>query len=78
MLLTDGRGEEERFDIDIDAVSAYREQLEAMAAGIPIAAAAIKAYSDWEVVRAIERLWRQGRASGRGSVRDGLPASGER
>jgi hypothetical protein len=47
----------QRFSLDPDAIAEYREQLRAMAAGIPIAEAAIEGFSDWQVIGAIERLW---------------------
>jgi hypothetical protein len=47
----------QRFSLDPDSVAGYREQLRAMAAGIPFAEAAIEGFSDWQVLRAIERLW---------------------
>src|SRR4051794_11670742 len=50
----------QRFSLEPDAVADYREQLRAMAAGIPIAEAGIEGFSDWQVVMAIERLWALG------------------
>lgn len=52
----DGRNGE-RFEIDPAAVAAYRRELRAMVRGMPFAEEGVEALSDWEVVRAMERLW---------------------
>jgi hypothetical protein len=50
-------GRAARFAIDANSVVGYREQLKAMAQGVPPAEAAIDGFSDWQVVEAMERMW---------------------
>jgi hypothetical protein len=52
----------ERFGIDPESLASYRAELRLMAAGSPIAEAAIEGYNDWQVVEAMERLWAVGTA----------------
>lgn len=47
----------QRFAIDVDSLESYRELVELIVAGMPIAEAALEGFSDWQVVRAVESLW---------------------
>ena len=54
----------ERLAIDAESVASYREQLVQIAAGVPMAEAALTEFSDWQVVVAMESLWAAGCLSG--------------
>lgn len=58
------RGEHKGGRVAIDPVSVAmaREQLRAMARGMPIAEAAVEGFSDWQVIEALERIWTVGTA----------------
>ncbi len=43
--------------IDPASVAGARRELRKMARGNPVAEAAVEGFSDWESVRALERMW---------------------